>query len=85
MKVRSVVTPDWNGRTKAPGIIVKFIYRCSIQLLGFREMTLNASELGRKYPIVVVEYDPRWKDLYQEEARFLKSRFNSDVLVGGEY
>jgi GrpB-like predicted nucleotidyltransferase (UPF0157 family) len=37
-------------------------------------------ELGRKYPIAVVEYDPAWAELYQAEVRFLKSLFGPEVI-----
>ena len=45
----------------------------------------NRKELGEKYPIVVVEYDPVWPKLYQAEVRFLKSRFGTKVIVRTEH
>jgi GrpB-like predicted nucleotidyltransferase (UPF0157 family) len=41
--------------------------------------------LGKLFPIVVVEYDPRWVELYEEEARFLKATFGPDVIVRTEH
>ena len=41
---------------------------------------MTTEELGRKYPIVMAEYDPRWPERYEEEARFLRSRFGPDVV-----
>lgn len=41
--------------------------------------------LGKLYPIAVVEYDPRWVQLYEEEARFLRSEFGPDVIVRTEH
>ncbi|MCX5642750.1 MAG: GrpB family protein [Candidatus Omnitrophica bacterium] len=40
----------------------------------------NRKELGEKYPIVVVKYDPAWAELYRAEVRFLKSRFGPEVI-----
>lgn len=45
----------------------------------------DRKELGKKYPIVVVKYDPVWAELYQAEARFLKSRFSPEVIVRIEH
>lgn len=42
-------------------------------------------ELGKKYPVVVVEYDPRWKKLYKKEAKFLKSQFGPEVIIRTEH
>ena len=38
-------------------------------------MTFDRAELGRKYPITVVDYAPRWPDLYETEARSLRTQF----------
>lgn len=46
---------------------------------------LRSKELGEKFPIVVVEYDPRWEELYKEEARFLKLQFGPEVIVRTEH
>ena len=45
----------------------------------------NRKELGKKYPIVVVEYNPVWAKLYQAEVRFLKSLFGPGVIVRIEH
>ena len=45
----------------------------------------DRKELGKKYPIVVVKYDPAWPELYQAEARFLKSLFGPGVIVRIEH
>lgn len=38
-------------------------------------------ELGSRFPIVVVEYDPAWPGLYEREAELLTSEFGRDVIV----
>ena len=41
--------------------------------------------LGKLFPIEIVEYDPRWPQLYEEEARFLRERFGPDLIVRIEH
>ncbi|MFA5393337.1 MAG: GrpB family protein [Candidatus Ratteibacteria bacterium] len=41
----------------------------------------DRKELGKKYPIAVVEYDPAWVKLYRAEAKFLKSQFGPGLIV----
>lgn len=40
--------------------------------------------LGRRFPVYLVEYDPRWPEMYEAEARSLKERF-PDVIVDTEH
>jgi GrpB-like predicted nucleotidyltransferase (UPF0157 family) len=44
------------------------------------ECSFDRIELGRKYPITLVEYDPDWPGLYEQEARWLRRRFPGVVL-----
>jgi len=46
---------------------------------------LNSKELGRKYPVAVVRYDPSWEDSYNKEVEFLTSQFRPDVIVRTEH
>ena len=46
---------------------------------------MSTEELGRKYPIVMVEYDPQWPARFEEEARLLTSRFGPDVISRVEH
>ena len=46
---------------------------------------MNKEELGRMFPIEVVEYDPNWVILYEEEDKFLRSQFAADILVRTEH
>jgi GrpB-like predicted nucleotidyltransferase (UPF0157 family) len=41
---------------------------------------LNTEELGCKYPVVMAEYDPRWPERFEEEARRLRERFGPEVI-----
>ena len=41
--------------------------------------------LGKLFPIIVVEYDPRWVERYEEEAKFLRETFGPDVIVRLEH
>ncbi len=43
-------------------------------------MPESTEELGRKYPITMVESDPAWPERYEEEVRFLQSHFASDLI-----
>ena len=45
----------------------------------------SREELGKKFPIIVVPYDPRWIEQYEEEASFLRYEFGSDVIVRIEH
>jgi GrpB-like predicted nucleotidyltransferase (UPF0157 family) len=46
---------------------------------------MNTEELGRKYPIVMAEYDPQWPARFEEEARYLTSRFGPNVISRVEH
>ena len=50
----------------------------------FDEITERA-KLGRQFPIVVVDYDPHWVDLYEQEAGALRALFGCDVLIRLEH
>lgn len=41
--------------------------------------------LGRLFPLEIVEYDPTWPRLYEEEARFLRERFGPELIVRIEH
>lgn len=41
--------------------------------------------LGKLFPIEIVEYDPRWVQLYEEEARFLRERFGPELIARIEH
>lgn len=41
-------------------------------------------ELGRIFPILLVEYHPQWPELYEAEARLLKEQFG-DLIVRTEH
>ena len=45
---------------------------------------LSAEELGRLFPIRLAEYDPRWPEMYEAEARSLRERFPR-VIVRTEH
>ena len=42
-------------------------------------------ELGKKYPVVVMKYNPGWKKRYEQEAKFLKSQFSPKVIIRTEH
>ncbi len=37
-------------------------------------------ELGRRFPIYLVEYDPRWPEMYEAEAESLREQFPNLIL-----
>ncbi|MFA5645271.1 MAG: GrpB family protein [Candidatus Ratteibacteria bacterium] len=41
---------------------------------------LRSKELGKKYPINIVPYNPLWKEMYQKEARFLQETFFGTIV-----
>jgi len=41
--------------------------------------------MGRKYPVILAPYDPSWPDLYEAEARHLRSRFAPDLVPRTEH
>ena len=41
--------------------------------------------LGKLFPIEIVEYDPGWPALYEEEARFLREQFGPELIVRIEH
>ena len=43
-------------------------------------MPESTEELGRKYPITMVEPDPAWPERYEKEVQFLRSHFASDLI-----
>ena len=45
----------------------------------------NNIELGRKYPILIVKYDPAWSALYSQEAKFLVDTFGKDMILRTEH
>ncbi|MFX0211229.1 MAG: GrpB family protein [Candidatus Hodarchaeota archaeon] len=46
---------------------------------------MKNSELGRKYPILIVEYDPKWQELYLQEVAFLKNQFGKNIILRTEH
>ena len=50
------------------------------------DLSLEERErLGKLFPIIVVEYDPRWVQLYEEEAKFLRATFGQEVIIRLEH
>lgn len=50
------------------------------------DLSLEERErLGKLFPIIVVEYDPHWVELYEEEAEFLREKFGPEVIVRMEH
>ena len=49
-----------------------------------RQITERA-ELGRRFPITVVEYDPNWPRCYEEEAAELRSLFGPELVTRIEH
>jgi GrpB-like predicted nucleotidyltransferase (UPF0157 family) len=45
----------------------------------------NNVELGKKYPILMVPYDPTWPELYAQEAAFLVKQFGKDIILRTEH
>ena len=43
------------------------------------------AELGRRFPIVLVQYDPLWPELYEQEAELLRSRLPSQLVTRIEH
>jgi GrpB-like predicted nucleotidyltransferase (UPF0157 family) len=44
----------------------------------------DRDELGRRFPIFLVEYDPQWPELYEAEAQLLGEQFG-DIIVRTEH
>ena len=42
-------------------------------------------ELGKKYPIFMVPYDPAWRTLYSQEAQSLVDLFGTDMILRTEH
>ncbi|MHB0911869.1 MAG: GrpB family protein [Armatimonadota bacterium] len=57
----------------------------AVEKLKFIQSITERAELGRRYPIVVVEHDPRWVKLYEEEALFLASEFGLNTIIRTEH
>jgi GrpB-like predicted nucleotidyltransferase (UPF0157 family) len=47
--------------------------------------TPNNVELGKKYPILMVKYDPGWPALYSQEAQFLVDMFGKEMILRTEH
>ena len=46
---------------------------------------LENGELGKKYPILIVEYDPKWQELYLRETTFLVNEFGENIILRTEH
>ena len=46
---------------------------------------LKSRELGKKYPVLIVEYNPNWQELYLQEAAFLENQFGKNVILRTEH
>ena len=46
---------------------------------------LNSVELGRKYPVEIVQYDIKWVEYYRKEIEFFNSRFDTNVVSRFEH
>ena len=46
---------------------------------------LRSKELGERFPVDVVPYDPLWRELFEEERRFLESEFGPKLVVRIEH
>lgn len=44
----------------------------------------SSEELGKRFPIILVEYDPRWPEIYEQEAKSLRQQF-PEVIVRTEH
>jgi GrpB-like predicted nucleotidyltransferase (UPF0157 family) len=49
------------------------------------EEAAERAELGRRFPIVLTPYDPRWPQLFEQEAELLRSKLPSHILTGIEH
>jgi GrpB-like predicted nucleotidyltransferase (UPF0157 family) len=48
-------------------------------------MTDEQAELGRRFPIYLVQYDPEWPLLYEREAELLRSNLPPEALIRLEH
>ncbi|MBT3217620.1 MAG: GrpB family protein [Proteobacteria bacterium] len=46
---------------------------------------LRSKELGQRFPVEVVEYDPLWLERFDEEAEFLDGEFGPDCVTRIEH
>jgi GrpB-like predicted nucleotidyltransferase (UPF0157 family) len=55
------------------------------EMTNDEEISAERVELGRRFPIFLVHYDPLWPQCYEREAELLQAKLPSDVVTRIEH